>query len=388
MIYAFIPIPVEALNTRERIRITSNEEFTPANGVIGGSGTQEDPYVIEGWAVAGGDLPAIWLENTDAYVVIRNCVVGVSHDAGLKLEKVFNVVIENLSVNPANYVNVYIFGSENIRMSGCNLVNTREDAVCIYESKNIIIEGCRIGDGRYYSLYMNHVENVVVDGCDVFGSLYGVYAEASSGITIRNCAIHDNLGDGVKFYSVQNSTISKCKLNANEDHGIFLDVSDRITVEGCEITNSSLGIWLNPAFDCRIVQNFFSNVHQNAQDDGERNLWEKNKWSDYKGADLNGDEYGDTPYRIIGAANSTDNKPFVGKTPQPTPTPQPSPRPTPSQTPFQTPPPTPSLTPYPSPSYPPETQGGFPTQLTIVAVAIAVAFAVAVILHFKRGVKH
>jgi hypothetical protein len=34
---------------RSVIRIDGNDDFTEANGVVSGTGTEEDPYIISGW---------------------------------------------------------------------------------------------------------------------------------------------------------------------------------------------------------------------------------------------------------------------------------------------------------------------------------------------------
>jgi len=54
----------------EAIIIHGNDEFTTESGVTGGSGTQNDPYIIEGWEVC-----LIMIYDTTAYFVIRNCCV-------------------------------------------------------------------------------------------------------------------------------------------------------------------------------------------------------------------------------------------------------------------------------------------------------------------------
>ncbi|MFP5351567.1 MAG: hypothetical protein ACLGIB_03270 [Actinomycetota bacterium] len=55
---------------RESIRISSDQQFNPANGVRSGSGTARDPYVISGW-----DLPRIDIRDTSAHVLITNNTV-------------------------------------------------------------------------------------------------------------------------------------------------------------------------------------------------------------------------------------------------------------------------------------------------------------------------
>lgn len=53
---------------RGKIWIEGDNEFTTGNGVTGGSGTKNDPYIIEGW-----ETPRIWIQDTTAYFIIRNC---------------------------------------------------------------------------------------------------------------------------------------------------------------------------------------------------------------------------------------------------------------------------------------------------------------------------
>ena len=51
----------------DRIRITSDAEFLPGNGVRSGSGTAKDPFVISGWSV-----PSLEIRDTDMHYVIRD----------------------------------------------------------------------------------------------------------------------------------------------------------------------------------------------------------------------------------------------------------------------------------------------------------------------------
>ncbi len=308
----YIPNSGVALEPHSPIRIAGNSEFTAENGVTGGSGTAEDPYLIEGWAITEAVIGAdygIWLENTDAHVVIRNCHI-VPSDTGIRLEHASNVVIENVTVN-GGHQGIYAYNSSNLVIRNSDISHIVGDALLLFSGSNVRIADCRIGDGRYYSLYMKHMYDSIVEGCELYGSLYGVYAESSERILIRNCNIYSNLGDGVYFYVVINGTISSSQIHFNEDHGIYLDSSDSIIIEYCDVRNSSLGIWLNPAFNCKIRSNNFINIYSNAQDDGQDNIWDGNYWSDYSGADADGDGYGDAPYQIVGQANAKDDRPRI-----------------------------------------------------------------------------
>ena len=90
---SLVPLSGLLLASHTPIHISGNADFTASNGVTGGSGTASgtanDTYVIEGWDITEVNLPidyGIWLENTDAYVVIRNCLI--SQYTGIRLEHV------------------------------------------------------------------------------------------------------------------------------------------------------------------------------------------------------------------------------------------------------------------------------------------------------------
>ncbi len=82
------------------IYIFGDEDFTWENGVVGGSGTPDDPYVIEGWVIdtLGYDY-GIYIDNTTAHFVIRNCVIRYPQEkAGIFLSAVKNGVIEGSAI--------------------------------------------------------------------------------------------------------------------------------------------------------------------------------------------------------------------------------------------------------------------------------------------------
>ena len=70
-LYSLVTVPMaaaeEELQQHDDIFIRSDEDFHPANGVVKGSGTKRDPYVISGWEVR-----RIAIADTSKAIVIRD----------------------------------------------------------------------------------------------------------------------------------------------------------------------------------------------------------------------------------------------------------------------------------------------------------------------------
>ncbi len=84
----------------EPIYIYGNDAFTSQNGVVSGSGTQADPYVIDGWYIDASPTDyGIYVDHTSAHFVIRSCVVEKARDAGIYLNSVTNGRIEKCQLS-------------------------------------------------------------------------------------------------------------------------------------------------------------------------------------------------------------------------------------------------------------------------------------------------
>jgi len=81
---------------RESIYIYGNSGFTCENGVVSGSGSKYDPYVISGWQIfAGGTSYGINIEHTTDYFVIRDCVIEGASAAGIRFLNVSDASIQD-----------------------------------------------------------------------------------------------------------------------------------------------------------------------------------------------------------------------------------------------------------------------------------------------------
>ncbi len=107
---------------------TGRPLYRPGSGVTSGSGTAEDPYVIEDWCIPGGaatGTPRIGIQGTDSHVVIRNNTLahaeGVNQqwlDHGVLLDSAHNVTMEDNRIGNVFHSGVAVLGSSNTEIRG------------------------------------------------------------------------------------------------------------------------------------------------------------------------------------------------------------------------------------------------------------------------------
>jgi parallel beta-helix repeat protein len=139
------------LTSFHTIRILNDEDFTPDNGVSSGSGTSNDPYVIENLEIDGnGSTTCIWLVSTTKFVVIRDMVVR-NGSFGVKLQEV-----------------------ENVRVDGCTITDQTVGIRVSYSDKSAIVDN-------------------TISGCD-----YGIFIVYSEGVRFDDNTLFDNVVDIVE----------------------------------------------------------------------------------------------------------------------------------------------------------------------------------------------
>ncbi len=169
------------LQPHQPVFIDGNNEFTPANGVVAGSGTASDPYVIQGWQFTLNYLyynlrGTIDIRNTTAYFIIQTIRVSPAkasdqNSLSLSLRNVTNAVIRDSRFSSI---------SSNIIVANSSRVLIEDNGF----SSDIWIGS--VGD-------ININSNITIRG-NSFGGLgpYGGVALAGFAYTYRNILIYHN----------------------------------------------------------------------------------------------------------------------------------------------------------------------------------------------------
>jgi len=161
---------IEAKDTyytpHEAIIIQSNDDFTSENGVVGGSGTANDPYIIEGLEIAfntSSYMPSnIFISNTTAHVIVRNCKLVSSNESLLgmgsliTLSLVENVRFENIT-STDGFATILCSNVSNSVFKHCDV-----NFMMLMFSSNNTISYCKFSPGGTFYLTLsknNHIDN-------------------------------------------------------------------------------------------------------------------------------------------------------------------------------------------------------------------------------------
>ena len=285
------------------IEIEGNDEFTAANGVTGGNGTSDDPYIIEGWEIIATSAAAIDIAFTTAYFIIRHCYfkAGV---CGVLLYSVTHGTIDDIVVPAGTPIGVYTEGwasdlvikNSTFTNDIClRLKNTNHVSVsnCSITSSASLYAGVQLSSSNYVDLSNLSVKNgmagilavsshyTTIKDCDVFSNYFGIDLIASKYVVMRNNTIYNNIYgfhmgslvsfddyihdidtsntiDGKPIYYLRNA--SNLVFDGSEGIGFLGFVEcDNITVKNFNMSNSGNALIFAGSRDCTVSQSVFTN---------------------------------------------------------------------------------------------------------------------------------
>lgn len=261
------PIPMAGLTSHEPIYIEGNENFSAANGVSGGTGTSQDPYIIQDLEIINAKGGCISILNTTANFIVQNLYCDGSQDGlSVYLRNVTNGTFVNCTVwdgsislvsvvsNHLLFQSNRFFNSSGVGMqfwgdssdiriknntiesSGDGILFERGWSRVLIDSNTLL--NCSISTGGASD--NNTISNNIIRGSKyghealdvslnnntrVTGNVIepgswniGIYALSGSNLTISNNTI-DNCTYGI-YHSIDYGTISGNLLN-NNSYGVF-----------------------------------------------------------------------------------------------------------------------------------------------------------------------
>lgn len=241
-----------AFTPHDPIIIGSDSEFNFTNGVSGGAGTHDDPYIIDGWSINKTNYHGIKISSTTAHYKISNCQI-----TGGKAETTMGIELEY--------------------------------------SGNGTIENCYIED-TYFAINLYYCYDMEIEGTMMDGNFAGVAFDHSPESSINGSAVLNCENVGIVVLQAHRNAITGTTFENNTNYAIRLMQSQYNRIYG-NIFNSN------------------NNGSVQAYDDNGTSFWntsEKgNRWSDWLGPDAPpADGIVDAPYEINGFAGAKDYFPI------------------------------------------------------------------------------
>jgi parallel beta-helix repeat protein len=192
------------------INIRRNDKFTEENGVTGGSGTEEDPYIIEGWEINGSGY-GIRIYHTTMYFIVRNCRL-----TGTLAIEFYNVTFGAISavITDENDIGTYVRSSSNISIQDSILYGRY--GLLLYDSMFISVNNCNASSSNeYYSIYLLELHSSTLSNMTASEGQFGILIRECSNSLIRDCEVYNN-HIGIGFHKSKNFILRNNNMYSND----------------------------------------------------------------------------------------------------------------------------------------------------------------------------
>jgi len=243
------------MKIRGPIRINGDGDFTPLNGVVAGSGTPHNPYIIEGWEINATDGGAcIYIGNTTAYFVIRNCrLYGTSEYwivAGIHLQNVSNGMIYSIKTYP-NCYGVIACDSRNVVITNC-IYGGEEAGVVLVNCRDISVSRNKIiANASFSSISIHSCDNIILNDNIIFGKM--IYSEYTKNCIVKNNALYSEY-QGIYIMRCQDIMIRHNRITSSLE-GILMHICRKCILEDNEINSGSITLIIDYGQDNTIRNN-------------------------------------------------------------------------------------------------------------------------------------
>jgi parallel beta-helix repeat protein len=246
------------------IEVNSSSDLTTENGVIGGSGTAADPYIIAGWEVGLdtdiGFSTCISINNVDAHLIIRDVQLQ-SRYVGVHLWNCSNVSVMDSDISNSVLDAVGIHLSRNITVTNCNITSTgdyRSHGMRIWESSCLSITGNRFeGRGVFFDTEdMNEREDWYSSHVFTDNTLNGLPLVYRN--NVPNLAIQQTTVGQVIVANCSSARIDRVAIDGG-DAAISVFRSDDVEITECTLSRNYVGVYAFSSPGCDVKRNNITN---------------------------------------------------------------------------------------------------------------------------------
>lgn len=230
------------------IYINGDENFTSENGVTSGSGTLNNPFIIEDWQINSSENlshTGILIVNTTSYFIIRNCSMQELPYAGINLTSVINGRIESCSIDSHTY--------------------SYPNGICLNYCSSSVISSNKVG--AFTGILLNNCKSDIITENTIEGTwLYeGIRAQFGCfNLIFSNNTIRGFWGlgsDGFTVYGDNNTLVGNTIQGIGDGGGIYGGVGKNIRIENNIIIGCAVGGLLQ---SCSLAHIAYNDIQYNS----------------------------------------------------------------------------------------------------------------------------
>ena len=212
------------------IVISDDAGFNSTNGVVSGTGTASDPYVIRDWSINASDEPGLFISNTERHFIVTNITIYSPSTTGsriCRLEDVSNGTLEQIEITRFGST-VRIFNCDNVVLSNITITSSYGE-VEVYDSPGTVLTDVDLNRTESFS---DRISISRSDGSTLFRCDAGqINVASSSGSRIIECN-----GGYLSITGSDSCIIRDCTIDSEEWHGLDVKLEGRYhKMMGCTL---------------------------------------------------------------------------------------------------------------------------------------------------------
>jgi parallel beta-helix repeat protein len=273
-----------AYSLHQPILINGDVNFTAANGVTGGLGTESDPYIISGWQIYTNVANGIDIRGTTSHFVIRDVLImgGPTPHSGIHMESVVNGWVENASLL-SNIVGLDISFCSGIAAANCTFENNTWGVFAFACNQGVLV-GDNFSGNQYYGVYLwesigfSLADNSFKgDGVSLDGDIVTdlnmhsippsnlvngkpiVYVTNQSGVDVSNVSVGQLIVVNCDGGTIHNVSAG------NTSVGVEVAYSSNITIDDCDVLGCYQGLHIQYSNNMTATENRESQCNEGSR---------------------------------------------------------------------------------------------------------------------------
>jgi len=216
-------------------------------GLTKGSGTPEDPYIIEDLFLTAIGMQGIFIGKTNFPIILRDIVViGADVGHGLHIPK-----------DKTLYGGIIIYAADNVILENVTIFGNYI-GINIYNSQNIVIKDSLVSS-CFKGIEISHVTYITVENLRILFNTKGILIDGSTEVSIKDSVIVNSFQYGIQITGSKNIEISDNTIGFAVT-GISAENTADCTITENVIFDNSLGLFISKgSSDVDVSRNVFYN---------------------------------------------------------------------------------------------------------------------------------